>query len=461
MVNLRWGLGRTHRSTTLLIVVVLVAACAGTQPSRSSMDAPPSTASPSPAATVSPAPSATGTEDVTFMKADVARAGATTEDAKAAATAINEFGIDLYRELSEDAANVVFSPASIAIALGMARAGARGNTASQIDAVLRDVASEDHAAWLNGLDQALTSRSGTYEDDEGAAHELILDIANAYFAQHDYPLETAFLESLAARFGAGMQLVDFVADPENGRRLINEWASEQTRGRIPEVLQSGDVTSDTRLALVNAIYLKAPWLRPFQSDQTTDEPFTRPDGSTVEVPTMRTAAGSCGTGPDWGAFELPYLGNTLAMLVIVPDDLAAFETTLNDAVVRDITIVVREGFATPDITFPRFAFETRAELARVLAQLGMPNAFDPEAADFSGMTGERDLFISKVIHQANISVDERGTEAAAVTVIGMDTTGGPTDVCTVHADRPFLFALRDVETGAILFMGRVVDPSAS
>jgi serpin B len=391
----------------------------------------------------------------------VPRANATVDDAKAAAAAINDFGFDLHRRLSEKSGNLVFSPASVAIALGMARAGARGETAAQMDTVLRGVASDDHAAWLNGLDQALATRSGTFEDDEGNAHELTLDIANAYFAQRDYAFEESFLEALASRFDAGMQLVDFIADAESARGLINEWAAEQTRGRIPEVLQPGDVTGDTRLALVNAIYLKAPWLRPFQVDQTTDEPFTKLDGSTVKVPTMHASTASCATGSGWGAFELPYIGNALSMLVIVPDDLETYEASVDSAVIAAVTRAFEEQYAVPDITLPRFGFETREELPDILAALGMPDAFNPATADFSGMTTADKLFISKVIHQANISVDEKGTEAAAVTVVGMDTGGGPSEICTVHADRPFLFALRDRETGAILFLGRVVDPSAS
>ncbi|HSL34484.1 MAG TPA: serpin family protein, partial [Candidatus Limnocylindrales bacterium] len=160
--------------------------------------------------------------------ADLPRASASLDDAKAAAAAINDFGFDLHRRLSTKAGNVVFSPASVAIALGMARAGARGETAAQMEAVLREVASDDHATWLNGLDQLLAGRSGTFEDDEGTSHELVLDIANTYFAQRDYPLQETFLEVLATRFGAGMQLVDFIADSEAARGLINAWADEQT-----------------------------------------------------------------------------------------------------------------------------------------------------------------------------------------------------------------------------------------
>ena len=440
---------RPLRGIAAFVAIVLVAACGGIPPGSG------------PGGSSPPASGPPGSPAIGLARADVTRAAAGIDDATAAAAAINEFGFDLHRRLAANRDNVVFSPASVAIALGMARAGARGGTAAQMDLVLREMAADDHANWLNGLDQALASRSGTFQDSDGTDHELTLDIANAYFAQDDLAFEAAFLEALAARFGAGMQLVDFVADPEAARELINEWADEETRGRIPEVLQSGDVTEDTRLALVNAIYLKAPWQRPFLVERTTDQPFTRLDGSTVAVPTMPAEHGSCAIGSGWGAFELPYIGNTLSMLVVVPDDLAAFEASLDGAVIATLTRALEDGFAGPRISLPRFDFETRAELGSILAALGMPDAFDPESADFSGMTNEAELFISKVIHQANISVDEKGTEAAAVTVVGVDVTSGPSTICTVHADRPFFFALRDGETGAILFMGRVVDPSAS
>lgn len=448
------------RFTAWVIVGALLVAGCGTAATSS---APPATSIPTPIAspdpTTSPTPSATA-QALAIAMSDVARDPASIADARAAAGAINAFGFDLYRAMAASGDNVVLSPASVAIALGMARTGARGQTASEMDAVLRDVASDDHAGWLNGLDQALASRSTTFTDDEGTPHDQTLELANAYFAQRGFDFEPAYLDALAARFGAGVHTVDYERDAEAARGLINEWASERTRGRIPAVLQPGDVTAETRLALVNAIYLKASWARQFQEDQTVSAPFTRPDGTTVPVPMMRVGQAACAQGDGWAAADIPYLGGELSMLLIVPDDPSTFEAGLDGDRIAEIDAALEATYAQADVTMPRFDIETRQELGDVLAALGMPSALDAERADFSGMTTTERLFIGKVIHQANISVDEKGTEAAAVTVVGMDTTGGgPSETCTAHADRPFLFAVRDVETGAILFMGRVADPS--
>jgi serpin B len=395
--------------------------------------------------------------EIPLARVDLARAPGNAQDATSAASAINAFAFDLHRALVKPDDNLVFSPTSIAIALGMARAGARGETAAQMDKVLRSVASDENANWLNALDQALASRSGTFPDDGGTIHELTLDVTNAYFAQRDFVLEQAFLEALASRFDAGVFEVDFAGDAEAARLLINAWANERTRNRIPDVLKPGDVTENTVLALVNAIYLKAPWLQPFRERETEDGAFERPDGSTVDVPMMQGGTGRCATGTGWEAMDLPYLGGSLSMLVIVPDDLTAFERTLEPAVVAGIDRAFGDEEAVL-LSLPRFEFETRADLVAILTALGMPDAFD-ERADFSGMTRAARLAITKVIHQANITVDEKGTEAAAVTVVTGDVSGPPPPTCTVRADRPFLFAIRDAETGAILFLGRVVDPS--
>jgi serpin B len=455
-----------RRSLTWLgtaLVVALTVACGAAQPATSSPSpASPTatpTSSPTPVALPSPSPSQAAIE---LARANVPRAAGSDADAKAAADAINAFAFDVHRSLVAGDKGLVFSPTSIAIALGMARTGAVGATGTEMDDVLHAVPAGDYAKWLNSLDQALAQRSGTFQDDDGKAHEISLDIANAYFAQRGLTFEDPFLEGLAEDFGAGMQLVDYKTDPDAARQLINAWASEKTRGRIPEVLQPPDITSATRLALVNAIYLKAPWYRPFMEDRTTTETFTRPDGDAVRVPMMHAGTGTrCATGPGWGAFELPYIGRELAMLVIVPDDIRGFEASLEPATIRAVETAMDETQAVPQVSLPRFAFETREELGPILAELGMSRALDPELADFSAMTTEERLFISKVIHQANISVDEKGTEAAAVTVVGMDTGGGPPDTCTVAANRPFLFAIRDTETGAILFLGRITDPTAT
>ena len=395
--------------------------------------------------------------DITLARADVPRASASPDDAAAAGAAITAFGLDLYRAIAEGQTNVVLSPTSIALALAMARAGARGETAAEMDAVMRGLASDENAAWLNALDQALATRSGTFKDDSGQALAVALRIANAPFAQQGMPLEKAYLDALASRYGAGLRLVDYVNATEAARKLINGWVDDQTEQRIPELLVPGVLTEDTRLALVNAIYLKAPWQTPFSAEATKPGTFTLADGSTVEVPMMQVGeAMRHAAGSGWQAVEIPYIGGTLAMTVIVPDDLATFEQALTADQLAAITGALAKGQVA--LTFPKFSIETKAQLADILKALGMPTAFS-DAADFSGITTAERLAISDVIHQANIDVDEKGTEAAAATAVVMRELSAPAEPLTVAVDRPFLFALRDVPTGAILFLGRVADPS--
>lgn len=399
-----------------------------------------------------------GPPEAALARANAPRASADPALATDAGGAISEFGIDLYRRVTTGSGNVVVSPASIAIALGMARAGARGTTATEMDAVLHDLATDGHAAWLNALDAALASRTGTFQDANGKPQPVTLRIANAPFAQRGMRLVDAYLEALAARFDAGLRLVDYRADSEAARRTINAWVSDQTEQRIPELLVPGTITPDVRLTLVNAIYLKAAWLTPFTEDASKPGPFTRLDGSTVEVPMMR-AGESLGysSGQGWQAVELPYVGGSLALTVIVPDDLATFERSLTPELLAGITAPIE---ARPvDLTLPRFGIESKVDLATILAAMGMPTAFDPGGADFSAMTTEERLFISAVIHQANIDIDEKGTTAAAATAIVMKATAEPGEPVTLTVDRPFLFALRDVPTGTVLFLGRVTDPS--
>jgi serine protease inhibitor len=339
----------------------------------------------------------------------------------------------------------------------MARAGARGQTAAEMDAVMHSLGADQNAAWLNALEAALATRSGTFKDDSGQDLTVALRIANAPFAQKDMALEKAYLEALASRFGAGIRLVDYVAATEEARKAINGWVDDQTEHRIPELLVRGVLTPQTRLALVNAIYLKAPWQTAFGAEATKPGAFTRADGSTVEVPMMHVGeALPHAAGAGWQAVELPYVGGALAMTVIVPDDLASFERALTADQLASITEALAEGPVS--LTFPKFSIETKAELADILGALGMPTAFS-DAADFSGITTAERLAISAVVHQANIDVDEKGTEAAAATAVVMRATGMPAEPVTVRVDRPFLFALRDVPTGAVLFLGRVGDPS--
>jgi serpin B len=397
---------------------------------------------------------------ITLAAANVPRASASPADATAAAGAINAFGLDLYRRAAPAGTNVVVSPASIAIALSMARAGARGQTATEMDAVLRAVGSDPHAAWINALDGALAARNGGFPDAKGNLLGVTLRVANAPFAQRGLPLEQGFLDALASRFGAGLRLVDYKTDAEAARKLINRWVDDQTAGRIPELLQPGILSDLTRLTLVNAIYLKAPWAMPFDPNATKPGTFLRAGGSTVEVPMMSLTEGlRYAAGSGWRAVELPYLGGSLALEIVVPDDLAAFERSLTPEVLAGVTGALEDRMV--QLSMPRFGVKTATDLAPVLAALGMPSAFDPDRADFSGITTAERLFISNVIHQANISVDEKGTEAAAATAVALRATAAPAEPVTLRVDRPFLFVLRDLATGAILFLGRVVDPSTA
>ncbi len=398
-----------------------------------------------------------GAASVGLAMADLPRASADPGDAALAAAAINDFGIELLEAATAGDENAVLSPASVAIALAMARAGARGETAAQMDAVLREVASDEHAGWLNALDAALASRSGRFEDLGRVERDVTLRIANAPFAQRNYPWEQVYLAALASRFAAGVRLVDYVNDTEAARRAINAWVDDRTEHRIPELLEAGTIDELTVMVLVNAIYLKAAWLTPFEDRNTAPGPFTKLDGSTVDVTTMHAAIDArYARGNGWQAVELPYVGGSLAMTIVVPDDLAAFTATLDGEGFAAIVAALEER--SVDLWLPKFGIETKVDLKDVLAELGMPDAFDPGLADFSGMTTADALFITAVIHQANIDVDEKGTEAAAATAVVMGRTSVPKRV-TLKVDRPYLFAVRDVPTGTILFLGRVVEPA--
>ena len=415
-----------------------------------------------PAAPAEPPPAPPASPDEAIAIADVERVAAAPGDAAPAVRSIDALGADLYAALVErNEDNLVFSPASILLALAMARAGAAGTTASEMDAALHldDPEGIHHA--LNGLTRALEARSGTVEVN-GEPAELELSIANAVWGQETLTWQEAFLEVLAREYGAGVQLTDFAADPEAARVAVNSWVEEETRSRIPDLIAPGMVDALTRMILVNAVYLKAPWAVPFITEATRPAPFHLLDGSTVEVPFMaqdETMAYAAGEG--WQAVELPYAGDALAMLVLVPDEgaLATVESELAGGLIDQAA----GALAPTDVVLelPKWDIETRVELSTILAALGMPTAFTDQA-DFTGMTTDEQLLIGFVIHQANITVDEAGTEAAAATAVGIDTTAAPAEEpepILLTVDRPFLYALRDRETGAVLFLGRVTSPA--
>ncbi len=371
----------------------------------------------------------------------------------------SEFAFDLYQAIREKGGNLFYSPYSISLALAMTYAGARSATEQQMAATLHFTLPEDHLhPAFNSLDLELASRGEGAEgkDEEG----FRLNIVNEIWGQKDYEFRNEFLDVLAENYGAGLRLLDFINAPETSRVTINDWVSDQTEDRIEDLIPQGVIDALTRLVLTNAIYFNAAWLNPFNEDTTDDGAFYLLDGGEVTVPMMmQSDSFGYAEGEGYQAVELPYDGRELSMVILLPDtgQFEEFEGSLDAALVDTIT----NDFTYKDValTMPKFEFESEFKLADTLAAMGMPIAFTG-AADFSGMTGNRDLFIAEVLHKAFVSVDEAGTEAAAATAVVMNLTAAPGEPVEVTLDHPFIFLIRDIETGAILFVGRVVNPSA-
>jgi len=405
-----------------------------------------------------------GGDGYEVIRSSLARAATTPDEAAAAVRALNLLGVDLHALVTRESdGNSVISPASILVALAMTRAGAAGTTADQMDEALhlRDEAGDGRAVHraLNALTAALESRNAEFAVD-GETAKVELNVTNSLWGQQGMTWKEPFLDTLAAEYGAAMRVVDYVADTESARTAINGWVSESTRERIPELLERGVLTPDSRLTLVNAIYMKAQWLNPFPEDSTSDGDFTDLSGATTTVPMMRTSERTLySAGDGWQAVHLPYVGGELAMLILVPDGgkFADVEGRLAEGLLDTATEALADAQVT--LSMPRFDIDQKFELTEAMRSLGMVDAFDGGAADFSGMTDDARLFISFIIHQANITVDEKGTEAAAATAVGMSETSAPGLMVDLEVDRPFIFAVRDVPTGAVLFLGRVTTPA--
>jgi len=369
------------------------------------------------------------------------------------------FAFDLYRLLREEKeGNLFYSPYSISLALAMTYAGARGETEQQMADTLHYTLPQDqlHPAF-NWLDLEFTSRGEGAQGKDGAGFQL--NIANTIWGQEGYAFLPEFLDTLAVNYGAGMQLVDFAGAPEAARVAINDWVSGQTEERIKDLIPPGVIDELTRLVLTNAIYFNAAWAEPFEESRTQDGAFTLLAGSQVTVPMMHhTASYGYAKGEGYQAIDLPYDGRELSMVILLPNEGAfdVFERSLDaervGAIVNDLT------YQEIALISPKFEVESDFSLVEALAEMGMPIAFSMDA-DFSGMDGTRELYIGEVLHKSFITVDEAGTEAAAATAVEMQLKGAPMDPVTVTVNRPFIFFIRDIETGAILFVGRVVDPS--
>lgn len=385
-------------------------------------------------------------------------------DLAAVSAAEQAFAAELYRVLSAEDGNLVVSPLSIHLALAMALAGAEGDTAAELAAGLA-VDGLDPAALhaaLNALDATLEARNATYPPVDDREQKVEISVVNSIWGQAGFGFVQDYLDLLARNYGAGIRLVDFAAAAEEARVAINEWVAAQTSDRITDLIPEGALDELTRLVLVNAVYLDATWAVPFDPEATADAPFIRLDGSEVTVPTMNAyqLRALYAAGDGWQAIDLPYTGEELSMLVVVPDAgrFAEIEALLAGGLIGE----VRTGL-TPsivDLALPKFEQRSQLSLVGALQALGIEAAFDPGAADFSGISTEEQLYISGVVHEAFIAVDEAGTEAAAATAVIIGTTSMPTDIVDLDVDRPFLFVLQDRSTGAILFLGRVVDPAA-
>ena len=391
--------------------------------------------------------------------------GTTPEAVEAPTLDHNAFALALYDSIRTQSGNLFFSPFSLYIALGMAYAGARGETAAQMREALRISVQDDD--FLSGCAQALNSLNSA----SGAGTELA--VANSLWSQAGEPLQSAYLDEIDRHFGGGVTAVDFRDETDAARALINRWVEERSKGRISEIVSPGALNADTRLVLVNAIYFKATWAMPFIVPLTRDQPFFLEGGGEIKTPLMKQFA-DMGylKGPDFQAVTLPYRGE-LSMVVLLPDrreGLRDLEAGLSVSLIRDC--LRGQSSREVDLFLPRFRISWGAvDLSESLKGLGMDLAFDAARADFSGINGlappnEESLFLSAVLHKAFVDVNEENTEAAAASLMGMKLGGieppyDPPPNPVVRADHPFLFAICDRRSGAVIFMGRVVDPTGS
>jgi serpin B len=370
------------------------------------------------------------------------------------ARATGAFGLDLIR--AHGSGNVVLSPDSIAAALAMTGTGAAGRTATQIARTLHLKGPGEFAA-VGDLQGAIRAAQATAA--AGDPDPPTLDIANGLFLQQGLPFAPAFLAGAHEHFGVTPESVDFAGNPAAALEAINGWVSERTQGLIPRILES--LPPEMALALTNAVYLDADWRHPFEKRQTKPGPFHEANG-TARVDFMhQTESLRYGAGPGYRAVAIPYRSSTLSLMIVLPvgQRVGSLQRHLDG---RSLARVARGLAATPvALSLPRFHLDTEAELKPALARLGMPIAFG-EAANFSRISRDAALRIAFVKHEADFTVDEKGTVAAAATVVGVTIKSKgavrPRDAVRFDADRPFLFFLRDDRTGAVIFAGRLTDP---
>ena len=364
------------------------------------------------------------------------------------------FAVDLYHNVAAQPGNLFFSPMSMSTALTMTSAGARGETLQQMANVLHLPANQTgvHEAFA-ALTRDFNAKSPDYE----------LSVANALWGQKDFKFLDTFISTLKTNYGADLTPVDFKANTEKARSTINGWVEKQTQDKIKDLLAPGVLDDTTRLVLTNAVYFKSDWAEPFKKDNTYYEPFYVTADQKTPVPLMRiTRTYGYFEQDQFQALEMPYKGKSMSMVILLPkavDGLPALEKTVTAEKLTQWLKGLQEQMVI--VKFPRFKMTAEFRMEKVLSEMGMPLPFSM-AADFSGMTGKQELFISAVVHKAFVDVTEEGTEAVAATGHGV-LVSSPVAVETMpefRADHPFLFLIRDLRSNSILFMGRVVNPAA-
>jgi len=371
-----------------------------------------------------------------------------------AAAANNAFGFDLFQRIvdSNQGKNVFLSPYSISSALAMTYAGARGKTAQEMADTLR---------YGDASDVIHTSFQTLAEDLQKAGQKgCRLYVANALWGQQDYSFQKEFLGLVDRYYDGGFNTVDYIGATAKARKRINQWIMQHTAEKIKELIARGDIDVDTRVVLTNAIYFKGGWAQRFIEQKTRKSTFWLESGKAVDVPMMANSGEYAYAEPEdtLQVLELPYEGEALSMVVLLPrKGLRALEC--------DLTTETLAGWLSAmhqmeiELFLPKFKFQSKFYLKETLKTMGMHDAFD-ERADFSAMTGRKDLYIGKVIHQADIEVNEEGTEAAAATAVVMQRKSAPQRV-VFRADHPFIFLIRHKPTGTILFMGKVMNPDGA
>lgn len=367
----------------------------------------------------------------------------------AAGTSVNHFGLDLYHQLrGASDGNLVVSPLSVALAMGMILPGADVEARDELLAALGADSADTARHRLSALQQAMTERDKV----EG----ITLASAQRGFAQHDFPLRQHYVDQLAQWYDFTIEPLDY-RQPEAARRTINHWVAEQTNNLIDELLPPGTLDSSARLTLVNTIYLLADWRYPFDEDSTSEQPFFFADGSEDRIPTMTASLNvDTASGDGYRAVELPYQGDELAILIIVPDDFAAFEATLDSQRIDAITAELQ-----PDrvqLWLPKTEVRFNSSLAPALKSLGVQRVFCSSCDPLPGISATGGLVLSDVVHATYLRMDEAGTEAAAATGAVIAVTSMPLPPPELRVDRPYLLGLRDRTSGALLFFGRVMDP---